>query len=157
MAHTHEHTHTHTHTRAHMYNVSGNVAPCNRYRMTQIDFDSCSAHFPSAELRRYINCLVAVALVLCLLDRFECTTSPLFSLLDIFFQIYISTCRHPTQHHLSRSSSCFLSLRFSFANRSFIPAISIAPLQVFYYSEALPTTARILYRSFTPKRTGNCR
>jgi len=40
---------------------------------------------------------------------------------------------------------------------SFIPAISIAPLQVFYYTEALPTTARILYRSFTPKRTGNCR
>ena len=38
---------------------------------------------------------------------------------------------------------------------SFIPAISIAPLQVLYYSEALPTTARIPYRSFTPKRTGN--
>jgi len=37
------------------------------------------------------------------------------------------------------------------------PAISIAPLQVLYYSEALPTTARILYRSFTPKHTGNCR
>ena len=36
-------------------------------------------------------------------------------------------------------------------------AISIAPLQVLYYSEALPTTERILYRSFTPKRTGNCR
>src|SRR6218665_836418 len=36
---------------------------------------------------------------------------------------------------------------------SFIPAISIAPIQVLYYSEALPTTARILYRSFTPKRT----
>jgi len=36
-------------------------------------------------------------------------------------------------------------------------AISLAPLQVLYYSEALPTTARILYRSFTPKRTGNCR
>src|SRR6218665_2185492 len=36
-------------------------------------------------------------------------------------------------------------------------AISIAPLQVLYYSEALPTTARILHRSFTPKRTGNCR
>src|SRR6218665_3491865 len=35
---------------------------------------------------------------------------------------------------------------------SFIPAISIAPLQVLYYSEALPTTARILFRSFTPKR-----
>src|SRR6218665_814103 len=40
---------------------------------------------------------------------------------------------------------------------TFIPTISIAPLQVFYYSEALPTAARILYRSFTPKRTGNCR
>src|SRR6218665_854259 len=40
---------------------------------------------------------------------------------------------------------------------SFIPGISIAPLQALYYSEALPATARILYRSFTPKRTGNCR
>src|SRR6218665_547669 len=38
-----------------------------------------------------------------------------------------------------------------------ILAISIAPLQVLYYSEALPTTARILYRSFTPKRTCNCK
>src|SRR6218665_1731340 len=56
------------------------------------------------------------------------------------------------------------SLSFSFSSKlgsrnlrqfihSFIPAISIAPLQVLYYSEALPTTARILYRSFTPKRT----
>src|SRR6218665_1666108 len=41
--------------------------------------------------------------------------------------------------------------------RSFILAISIALLQVLYYSDALPTTALILYRSFTPKRTGNCR
>ena len=39
---------------------------------------------------------------------------------------------------------------------SFILAISIAPLQVHCYSEALPTTARVLYRSFTPKLTGNC-
>jgi len=31
------------------------------------------------------------------------------------------------------------------------------PLQVLYYSEALPTTTRILYRSLTLKRTGNCR
>src|SRR6218665_13564 len=43
------------------------------------------------------------------------------------------------------------------AVHSFIPAISIPPLQVLYYSEALPTTTRILYRSFTPKRTGYCR
>jgi len=28
--------------------------------------------------------------------------------------------------------------------RSFIPDVSIAPLQVHYYSEALPTTALIL-------------
>src|SRR6218665_1861527 len=34
---------------------------------------------------------------------------------------------------------------------SFILAISIAPLQVLYYSEALPTTAWTLYRSFTPR------
>ena len=38
-----------------------------------------------------------------------------------------------------------------------ILAISIAPLQVLYYSEALPTTARTLYQSFTPKRTSKCR
>jgi len=42
------------------------------------------------------------------------------------------------------------------SNHSFIPAIFIAPLQVLYYSEVLPTTARILYRSFTPKLTGKC-
>ena len=36
---------------------------------------------------------------------------------------------------------------------SFNLAISIAPLQVLYYSDALQTTAHILYRSFTPKRT----
>src|SRR6218665_2591958 len=40
---------------------------------------------------------------------------------------------------------------------SFSPTISIAPLQVLYHSEALPTTGPILYRRFTPKRTGNCR
>src|SRR6218665_1257042 len=49
---------------------------------------------------------------------------------------------------LDYCNSLFLNIH------SFIPAISIAPLQVLYHSEALPTTARILYRSFTPKRTG---
>src|SRR6218665_1638765 len=34
----------------------------------------------------------------------------------------------------------------------FIQAISIAPLQVHYSSETLPDTARILCRSFMPKR-----
>ena len=46
--------------------------------------------------------------------------------------------------------SVFVSA-YSFIH-SFIPAISIAPLQVLYHSKALPTTARILYRSFMPKR-----
>ena len=46
---------------------------------------------------------------------------------------------------------------FNMSFHSFILAICIAPLQVLYYSEVLPTTARILYRSFTLKRTGNCR
>src|SRR6218665_1001910 len=36
-------------------------------------------------------------------------------------------------------------LCMAFLIHSFIPAISIAPLQVLYYSEALPTTARIGY------------
>jgi len=39
---------------------------------------------------------------------------------------------------------------------SFIHSISIAPLQVLYYSEALPTQHRmILCRNFTPKRHGH--
>src|SRR6218665_3977033 len=42
------------------------------------------------------------------------------------------------------------------SKHSFILAISIAPLQVLYYSQAFPTTAWILYRSFTPKRRRNC-
>src|SRR6218665_2471941 len=49
-------------------------------------------------------------------------------------------------------ASIYLSIHPSIhpSIHSFIPAISIAPLKVLYYSEALPTTARILYRSFTP-------
>ena len=35
---------------------------------------------------------------------------------------------------------------------SFSPDISIAPLQVYYYSEELPTTAYTLFWSFTPNR-----
>src|SRR5678816_3678195 len=37
----------------------------------------------------------------------------------------------------------------------YVRALVIAPLQDFY-SEALPTTARTLNRSFTPKRMSNC-
>ena len=42
----------------------------------------------------------------------------------------------------------------SFIHSGHFYSASSSPLQA--YSEALPTTARILYRSFTPKRTGNC-
>ena len=56
-----------------------------------------------------------------------------------------------------RKHFCVNNLIYALFIHSFILVISIAPLQVLYYSEALPNTARILYRSFTPKRTGNCR
>ena len=86
-----------------------------------------------------------------------------------FFFIW-SDCNHSlnwvallSYRHRQKSLKGFLIVAFIHSLllllfiHSFIPAISIAPLQVLYYSEALPTTARILYRSFTPKRTGNCR
>src|SRR6218665_3814014 len=44
-------------------------------------------------------------LVLCLLGRFKCLTSPFLSLLSLFFQLSISFHHHPVQHHLSWSSS----------------------------------------------------
>src|SRR6218665_2360611 len=63
----------------------------------------------------------------------------------------------PDSLAMHRWNERFNPKKITYYIHSFIPAISIAPLQVLYYSEALPTTARILYRSFTPKRTGNCR
>jgi len=48
------------------------------------------------------------------------------------------------------TSHTVLSIDFGYIH-SFIQAISIAPPQVRYYSEVLPTTARLLCRSFTPK------
>src|SRR6218665_288719 len=45
------------------------------------------------------------------------------------------------------------SVYSSFIHSFIHSAISIAPLQVLYHSEALPTTSRILYRSFMPKRS----
>src|SRR5688572_15889175 len=48
-----------------------------------------------------------------------------------------------------------INLLLLFSSNSFISDIYIAPLQDFY-SEALPTTARTLNRSFTPKRMSNC-
>src|SRR6218665_2036171 len=71
----------------------------------------------------------------------------------------LKPCLLRSRCKVSPAGDCSMStahLEFSFIH-SFILVISIAPLQVLYYSEALPTTARILYRSFTPKRTGNCR
>src|SRR6218665_1130074 len=56
----------------------------------------------------------------------------------------------------SVKSACVCVSRVHSFIHSFILDISIAPLQVHYYSEAFLTTARILYRSFASKRTGNC-
>ena len=73
---------------------------------------------------------------------------------------FFKYCSNLTFTFMSQPSICFRQqayvitkqhlLEYSFIH-SFILAISIAPLQVLYYSEALPTTARILYRSFTPQ------
>ena len=49
----------------------------------------------------------------------------------------------PKQVNSVKSVPVFLIMMFFSRIHSFIPAISIAPLQVLYYSEALPTTARI--------------
>src|SRR6218665_1265447 len=72
---------------------------------------------------------------------------------NLFVKINMKESRNrEKERKIQRKGSKFVHFH------SFIhSAISIAPLQVLYYSEALPTTARILYRSFTPKRTGNCR
>src|SRR6218665_1149236 len=49
--------------------------------------------------------LVTSLLVLGLLGRFKCLTSPFLSLLSLFFQLPISFHDHPVQHHLSWASS----------------------------------------------------
>src|SRR6218665_686112 len=84
----------------------------------------------------------------------------------LFIPSFSHKSSHQRRHHMSFAVSDKVVLLSTQCSRipphhsfihSFIPAISIAPLQVLYYSEALLTTARILYRSFMPKRTGNCR
>src|SRR6218665_437981 len=77
--------------------------------------------------------------------------------------IILQDCYNGHLAHFQYTSLSILRNKFFHSTmlfiHSFIPAISIAPLQVLYYSEALPSTAvtaRILHRSFTPKRTGNC-
>src|SRR6218665_215164 len=86
--------------------------------------------------------------------------SNLFQFFSIYTDLYCSFLPTAYSHDLRLFDVyfhvIFFRYRVSFIH-SFILAISIAPLQALYYSEALPTTARILYRSFTPKRTGNCR
>ena len=60
----------------------------------------------------------------------------------------------PDRHQYTFAVNCAPSMQLETIAQmmllhSFIPGISIAPLQVLYYSEALRSTARILYRSFT--------
>ena len=67
----------------------------------------------------------------CIYIIFTLSEFPRLGLFSEYFSIALSNSSHSFIH-------------------SFILVISITPLQVLYYSEALPTTARILYRSFTP-------
>src|SRR6218665_1867623 len=68
-------------------------------------------------------------------------------MVTIVFIVYFGTRfnDHNTSFLHPRHINCYHLFIHSFIHS----AISIAPLQVLYYSEALPTTARIMYRSFT--------
>src|ERR1043165_5955364 len=55
---------------------------------------------------------IFLLLVLCLLGRFKYSTSQLLSSLGLFFQLSVTICHHPIQHHLSWSSSCPPPLHF---------------------------------------------
>src|SRR6218665_608961 len=90
-------------------------------------------------------------------DLLTSPSSYLHCILPASYLILPSPCLIGFLSHLHLIlSSSYLAFILSCLHliHSFILAISIAPLQVLYHSEALPTTARILYRSFTPKRTG---
>ena len=65
----------------------------------------------------------------------------------IHINVFMNWCMH--ERTLMYVCTCKYNCAFI---HSFIQAIFTAPLQVHYYSEALSTTARILCRSFTPKR-----
>src|SRR6218665_1284824 len=67
--------------------------------------------------------------------------------------VCVAACFAPSRGWVAGSPS--LSKDRAGSNHSFIHSFILAisiPLQVHYYSEVLPTTARMLYRSFTPKR-----
>ena len=60
--------------------------------------------------------------------------------------------REEKEGRVKLASFVELCTTYNFPLYLFILDISIAPLQAHCYSEVLPTTARILYRSFTLKR-----
>src|SRR6218665_207358 len=68
----------------------------------------------------------------------------------VSMQLFVSLMKQSWMHRRICIILYYIVFKYLY---SFIhSAISIAPLQVLYPSEALPTTARILYQSFTPKR-----
>ena len=85
-----------------------------------------------------------------------CTFVCMYVCMYVWVHVYTKMCMYECVYMTMYVCAC-MTMYICTCIHSFILAISIAPLQVLYYSEALPTTARILYRSFTPKRTGNCR
>src|SRR6218665_1007111 len=78
-----------------------------RYRYSVHHQTSCFqlAFFTRFAKFVYFSSHLLLLLVLCLLGRFKCLTSPFLSLLSLFFQLSISFHHHPVQHHLSWSSS----------------------------------------------------
>ena len=107
------------------------------------------------------------------ISRFDISASAIgFDLNTGYFDLdwsnrhFVRTCAVSSQWSLSVFEVLFAWLYVSVLTRPSAPAHTTfihsfghfySSLQVLYYSKALPTTARILYRSFTPKRTGNCR
>ena len=75
----------------------------------------------------------------------------IYTYIHAWIHTYIHTCMNTYTH--ARAHTRIYRYNYLIIHsliHSFILAISIAPLQVLCHSEALPTTARILYRSFTP-------
>ena len=62
---------------------------------------------------------------------------------------------HKYRNSIHAHAYCYIHIYRHIYTYMYVWALVIAPLQDFY-SEALPTTARTLNRSFTPKRMSNC-
>ena len=65
----------------------------------------------------------------------------------VITSFFMQSERLKVLRNLSCVYNLFMTMHIKYSSFHFIPAISIAPLQVLYYSEALPTTAIVSRRS----------